>query len=160
MKGSHKMGHSCNHYSFEQINLFMDKELPKDDLKSMAAHCRQCPACQQTIDQLTAVSNIFKSHVEQQVDAIDRSAFQETIDRHREKAQKSGFTNIFGLLGRHLYLKLGFATSLAVALLLMFNLQFSGPSAPSASVKYVDTEMNSVMIIENEKHTIIWLSET
>ncbi len=156
------MGRTCNQYSFEQLNRFADNEMPQDRHDAVAEHCRQCPDCRRTIVQLDTISNTFKSHVEQQADAMDRSAAERHLRDLQNRNRKTEFPHIFGLLGQHLYLKLGLITTLLVVGVFMSNLRPVQPSGPSAIVKYVDTEMPSVMIIETEKHkhTIIWFSET
>jgi len=156
------MEKTCNQYTFEQISEFVDNELPQQLMTDITRHCEKCVACQRTVDQLASISDVFLAHVSQKVAAMDTSGLDKTMDNFRPGDEKTVFGNIFGMLGQHLYLKLSFITAILMIGLFTFNTTFMTPSGPSAIVKYVDTEMPSVMIFETEKqkHTIIWFTET
>lgn len=153
------MKHRCSEYTLEQISRFVDKELPPDSYQAMAGHCRDCSECKKTIKTLSQISTVFQAHVAQESAAINNTMAEPAAP---ENLPPKGFTTVFGALGQHLFLKLGFITAVLVAGIFVYNTQFAPPQGPSAIVKYVDTEMPSVMIFETEKqkHTIIWISET
>lgn len=148
----------CNDYTFEQINLFVDNELPQDEHDAIAAHCSSCPVCKYRLEQLSAVSDVFTRHVNQQTASMDAGRFQPDAGRY----DKTLFGNVLDLFGKNIYVKLVSVAAIILISFLMVDSNILTPAGPSAIVKSVDTERSSVMIFETQKqkHTIIWFSET
>ncbi len=152
----------CNHYSFEDINLFVDNELSENKTAEVARHCESCPICSGLVTKITLMDSLFNDHVVQQTQTIRPDIVPNRIRQTIAENGKTVFGNTFGLFSKNIYLKLSGITAILIIGLAMFNGTVLGPSSPSAIVNYVDTELPSVMIIETQKqkHTIIWFSET
>ncbi len=160
------MKKTCDIYTSEDISRFIDDEFPSDKnqekYQALETHLAHCPYCSHIYNQFNAISIGFKHHVDQKLLGIDYDKLKQNIDHALEKSQHTSFGNIFGLLGRNIYLKLASIAAIVMISLYTFQGGLFTPSGPSAIVKSVDTDFASVMIIETqkEKHTIIWFSET
>ena len=152
----------CSKYSSEDINRFVDNELPRDRYHELARHLHHCSDCSLLIEQYESISIVFSDHADQQKLKIDPARLKQRFDRILQNSQKKSLKNAFGFFGRNIYLKLASITAILMISLFTFQGGLFDPAGPSAIVKSVDTEFASVMIIETqkEKHTIIWFSET
>ena len=153
---------TCDQYTFEDINRFVDNELEDNRYQQLKTHLETCSTCSQQIKELESISSVFKKEIEEQTAGFDTAGFKESMGIQIQKNQQTGSGNVFGLLGRNIYLKLASIAAILVVSLFMVKPNLLGPSGPSAIVSSLDTELSSVMIIETEKekHTIIWFSET
>jgi len=156
------MNKECNKYKPEHISRFVDKELEPGDYQAVLKHIDNCPECTNLVNQYKALSNRFKSHVDQEVLKFDTTGLKQNIADIVQKPGKISLGNIFGFSGINKYLKLASITAILMISLFVFQKGLLGPTGPSAIVKSIDTDFESVMIIETqkEKHTIIWFSET
>ncbi len=160
------MEKNCEKYSFEDINRYVDNELPQTIHTEIARHCESCIPCRRLADSIGSIDSVFKNHIDKQAMGFDRNIIPDKVKEKLTTTPKTAFGNIFdntlGLFGKNIYLKLSGITAILIIGLAMFNGTVIGPSGPSAIVNYVDTELSSVMIIETQKqkHTIIWFSET
>ena len=152
----------CGKYSSEDLNRFVDNELPRDRYHELSLHLHHCPDCSLLIEQYKSISIVFNDHADQQELKIDPAKLKQKLDRTPEKSQKKSLENAFGFFGKNIYLKLASITAILMISLFTFQGGLFDPAGPSAIVKSVDTEFASVMIIETQKdkHTIIWFSET
>ncbi len=153
---------SCSKYSSEDINRFVDNELPRDRYHELSLHLHHCPDCSLLIEQYKSMSIVFNDHADRQDLKIDPAKLKQKLDCTPEKSQKKSLENAFGFFGKNIYLKLASITAILMISLFTFQGGLFDPAGPSAIVKSVDTEFASVMIIETQKdkHTIIWFSET
>lgn len=156
------MEKTCGTYTFEQINCFIDNELPDETYQEIKLHCQSCEICRRTIENLNAVSAVFNKKINERVSAMNPASMKERVEIAMQQEEKSRFSDMVGLFGKNIYLKLASITAILIVGLYMFNGKVPVSSGPSAIVNYIDTELPSVMIIETQeqKHTIIWFSET
>ncbi|MCF6246420.1 MAG: zf-HC2 domain-containing protein [Desulfobacula sp.] len=164
------MDKPCEKYSFEDINRYVDNELPQKTHNEIAGHYETCAPCRKLVADIRAIGSVFNRHIEQQVMGFDSDTLSDRVKEKLATGEKTVPGNIFGntlgLFGKNIYLKLSGITAILIIGLAMLNGTVLtsldlGSSGPSAIVSYVDTELPSVMIIETQKrkHTIIWFSE-
>lgn len=156
------MKKTCDKYTTEDISRFVDDELPRDKYDAVVQHLNNCPYCQRLSEKYNALSTIFNDQTDQEILTVDATRLEQIISNRIQNSKKPSFTNIFGFLGRNIYLKLASITAILIIGLMPFQGTLFGTQGPSAIVKSIDTDFASVMIIETqkEKHTIIWFSET
>lgn len=159
------MEKKCDKYSFEDINRYVDNELPQAIHTEIERHCESCAPCHNLVASIRSIDSVFNDHIEQQAMEFDQNIIPDRVKEKLAVTPKTVFGNIFGntlgLFGKNIYLKLSGITAILIIGLAMFNGTVIGPSGPSAIVNYVDTELPYVMIIETQKQkqTIIWFSK-
>ncbi|MBU1342619.1 MAG: zf-HC2 domain-containing protein [Proteobacteria bacterium] len=156
------MKKTCDNYAPEDMSRFVDNELPPNLHREFAQHLIHCPSCSRVVEQYRSITSVFSGHADQEVLKIDGIKLKQKLEKSLQNSEKTTFGNVFGLLGKNIYLKLASITAILMISLFAFQGSLFGPSGPSAIVKSVNTDFTSVMIIETqkEKHTIIWFSET
>jgi len=161
-KGETFMKKPCNKYGTEEISRFVDNELPRNQYHELAQHLHHCPDCRLIVERCKSISAVFNDHAGQQGLKIDPAELKQKLNSTIQNSQKKSFENIFGFLGKNIYLKLASITAILMIGLFAFQGSLFDPAGPSAIVTSVNTDFSSVMIFETqkEKHTIIWFSET
>jgi anti-sigma factor RsiW len=156
------MPQPCRQYSSEQISQFVDNELPAELAHSVQDHLVHCAECRQLVSQYQALSGQFARHVVQHVEKMNEDQLKRSADIVFDPDPKGSLNFISRYTGKNIFLKLACIVAIVVISLVGFQGHWIAPAGPSAIVKSVNTDFNSVMIIETEqnKHTIIWFSET
>lgn len=159
------MEKKCDLYTSEDISRYVDQELVSEKHRSMMYHLSLCPDCARRALQFKTLSASFSAYTDKNIKKINTSRIESTIEQlFPISADKRLLKVLFTKLRHHIYLSI--AGVAAFTLIGFFLLDpdlpglFSDPG-PSAIVTSVDSEYDSVMILETQKdkHTIIWFSE-
>ncbi|MFH2091123.1 MAG: hypothetical protein ABIJ31_02060 [Pseudomonadota bacterium] len=156
------MKKNCTQYTSEQISQFIDKALPDTLFMTIDAHQKNCTDCRDLIKKYQAMSDLFSSHADHQVDKIDTHRLKKNLEPVFGQSHEK-YPGLSGkLFGKNIYLKLASIVAIVVISMVVFQGRLSEPTGPSAIVKSINTDFSSVMIIETQQHhhTIIWFSET
>ena len=143
------------------IDRFFDRELGQDEYNRVRKHLKDCPSCQEMLQDKQAISTLFRASLDKEISCAGLDRLEERVlDLVRQKKVPwwRRFAEQFAL--RRLLIP-----ATAVALVGLFLIIERGPlsvSDPSAIVKSFSGETLSVMIIEAPKsrQTIIWYKET
>jgi hypothetical protein len=169
------MTRHCSKYTEKFISQYIDNELDSARSMEFSSHLGNCPDCKEKVNDFKRLSIVFNNHTETQVaqaqvaqaQVAQAQVAQASSLNMAKKFSNPGkhngpFARFFKSPTDHLYIKLASLSAIA-ALLILIVFQPPPPQvSPSAIVKSLDTNASSVMIVEtlNEKHTIIWFSET
>ena len=156
------MKNSCSKYTPEEISMFVDNELSRDQYQELVLHLEQCSQCRSLVKDYNALSAEFKNHAQIKISQVDSARVKQKLAQAIQNSENKPLKNIFGLFGKNTYLQIASIAAILMITLFAFQNKLFIPTGPSAIVKYVDTDFASVMIIEtqNKQHTIIWYSET
>lgn len=156
------MKQSCKKYTPEDISRFTDNELSKEQTENLTKHFKQCHDCKRLATQYKSLSSRFNAVTDHKISQLDSAKIKQRLEQIIQNPEKNSLGNIFGLFGKNLYLKFASIAVIFIISMFVFQGKLMTPTGPSAIVKYVDTDVASVMIIETQKkhHTIIWFSET
>ncbi len=158
------MKKNCSQYTSEEISRFVDNELGRKKMQAVKAHIECCSQCRKLADNYRFMTEAINVHAQKHIHGIDSSMAGMKLTKIMHKSENRSYAHIPEFFGRYAYLKIAAIAVIAVAsgFLFMSRPVHSPVAGPSAIVKSVDTNFDSVMIIETQKqkHTIIWFSET
>jgi len=142
----------------------VDNELDNEKMQAVKNHIECCPQCKKLAENYKFITRTINAHAQKYSAGIDSSRAGIKLAKALHKSKNKSYRHIPGFFGRYTYLKFAAIVLIAVASGFLFvnRSVVNHVAGPSAIVKSVDTNFDSVMIIETQrqKHTIIWFSET
>ena len=145
----------------ERIGRYFDGEISQEEYDSISRHLKDCPSCQEILQDNQAISTVFRNSLEREVSQAGLAALETRVLGQIRQKENPWWERLTTLLFSN---KLLIPAS-AVAALILFFVITRGPttiSGPSALIEAFSGEVSSVMIIETPKsrQTIIWYKES
>lgn len=151
---------TCN---TEQLNRYMDHEIPADDQALVTTHLKQCPRCQEIVRQNRSIAQLLRTGIQEEVSRVDLTAIETRVLARFDQSTGVLRSRPFrALLSRRFYVP---ATALVAGLVLfiMFTpFSPSIPAGPSAIVSSLKSDVDAVLIFETpeSRQTVIWFHES
>ncbi|MBW1896198.1 MAG: zf-HC2 domain-containing protein [Deltaproteobacteria bacterium] len=143
------------------LDRFVDQEVGPEEQAQISEHLGQCPSCQKALQDLRAISTLFKTSMERGILYGRLEDLEEQVMTRIHGTRVSWWLRLKELLfSKKLYIPA--AAAAAVALFVYLTMPSAPVRGPSAIINSFTGEITSVMIIETprSRQTILWFHET
>ncbi len=154
------MKQGCPQYDPELIGRFVDGELTGTERDAVSRHLEECLQCRKTVQSCERMSHTLSALLEMEASSLPETVIEENVLSGINEKEK---TFLFNLPHpAKLYLQTAFIIVIMIVGGTFYMKYPAVAPTPSAIVNYVEGDAASVMIFEteNEKHTVIWYTET
>ena len=145
----------------KRVSLFFDQELPPEEHDRVSRHLNNCPVCQKELQDMQAVSKMFRAEMEADVFQAGLYNLERSVMDQIKRKKTPWWERL-----ANTFISFKFLVPAAAAVaMLVISVSVSRYSAieagPSAIVDSFTGETSSVMIMEtpDSQHTIIWFNE-
>ncbi len=143
------------------LSQFHDQELSPDENARVSSHVRDCPQCRKELQDLQAVSSLFKAGLDKELSRASLSRVQRNVLERIQKKRDPWWKRLPSFFWSGKFLVPAVATAAVLVVSISVTRHTVVESGPSAIVSSFAGETSSVMIMEtpDSQHTIIMFCE-